>query len=86
VNLRSCETDAFVRVHRLDHVVDQFAELARLDVLDFDIRRFLAQNRMSKTRDLKNRHQFLPNVEVITNATRVSAAAPQNAPRTPAKS
>ncbi len=79
-------TDSFVRVHRLDQVVDQRVELAGLDVLDLDVRCFLAQDRMSEAGDFEDRHQFLPSEVAMISEMNVNTAAHQNAPRTPARS
>ena len=56
VHLRAGQADAFVLVHRLDHVVDQRAELACLDIRNVDVRRFEPQNGMPETADFEDGH------------------------------
>jgi hypothetical protein len=71
VDLRAGETDAFVRVHRLDHVVDQRTELPRFDVCDFDVARLLAEHRMSEPRHFEDRHRH---VSIASGIRRIASA------------
>ena len=56
--------------------IDERAELAGLDVLDLDVRGFVAQDGMPEARDFQDCHVSLCIESAMKNATRVSAALP----------